>query len=81
MSKDAKIDLVKAFMQLEGNINIGSTCYNYDRNGGIEFAGYIKIEGEAKSRKIVMDKQQVEEINNCNTVMEIYNCYKEMGYF
>ncbi|MED4083906.1 hypothetical protein P4637_03390 [Halalkalibacterium halodurans] len=72
-----KIDLVKAFIQFEGNISINGTCYNFDKNGGIEFSGYTG----SHTRKITMDKYQVEALDNCKTIKEIYECYKEMSYF
>lgn len=70
---DNKIDLIRAFMQVDGQINLNGTCFNYDSQGGVEFTG--------SGLKIVMDKNQVELIKECNTVIEIYECYKEMGYF
>lgn len=72
---ERKIDLVKAFMQVEGGLYINGTCYNYDRDGGVEFST------SNLNYKIVMDKQQVDLINNCKTVQEIYGSYKEMEYF
>lgn len=75
-----KIDLVRAIMQLEGNVKIVGTCFNYDKNGGVEFSGYSKLP-DSKPLKITMDKHQVEAINQCSSVMEIYECYKEMEYF
>jgi hypothetical protein len=79
MSKDSKIDLVKAFMQVEGEVVITSTCNNYDLNGGVLFTGNKEYNNE--QIKITMDKNRVEAINDCNTVLEIYKCYKEMEYF
>lgn len=79
-----KIDLVKSFMQFEGNLEIKGTCYNYDKKGGLCFSGISKTkkdEGIIRPVKITMDKYQIEEINDCTTVEEVYGCYKKMGYF
>lgn len=76
-----KIDLVRTFMQFEGNITLNDVCYNYDRNGGVQFHGHSEDGDKTKSEYIAMDKNQVEAINDCNSINEIYNCYKEMEYF
>lgn len=82
MNEQAKIDLVRSIMQVEGDVHLIGTCYNYNRDGGIEFTGYKNVcDDNNKSISIVMDKYQVMAINDCNTVMEIYECYKEMEYF
>lgn len=81
MSRNANIDLVKAFIQVEGNLDINSVCTNYDHNGGIKFSGYSKEDEEIKQLEIVMNKNQVEAINSCSSVPEIYDCYKEMEFF
>lgn len=84
--KKSKIDLVRAFMQVEGKSKLN--CTTCKKDGGIEFTGskiiYDHVNPyfrEYKSVKIVMDKNQVEAINECQTVTEIYECYKEMEYF
>lgn len=74
-----KIDLVNAFMQVEGDIKLTDTMYSKD--GSVTFSGYKEANGEYKSIKIVLDKDHVEIINNSNSVIEIYECYKEMKFF
>ncbi len=76
---DKKIDLISAFIQFEGDISISSICINYDLKGGVEFTGYRSKDD--KQIKITMDKSQVEAIEQCNTIKEIYDSYKEMEYF
>lgn len=76
---NAKLDLIRSFMQLEGNAKIISTCSNLD--GSVDFTGYQEVNGGTKCIKIVMGKDQKELINEFTSVIEIYNCYKEMGYF
>lgn len=75
------IELVKAFMQVEGEIKINAITTNYNLKGGVNFTGYKEVNGESKPIEIVMDKNQTELVNECKTVMEVYECYKEMGYF
>lgn len=78
---EKKVELIRAFMQIEGDLNITGTCFNYDRKGGVEFSGYIKVGGEPYRITLIMGKRELELINDCNTVQEIYDCYKEMAYF
>jgi len=78
---NANINLVNAFMQVEGNIEFFATCTNYERKGGVKFSGCRITDGERKHIEVTMDKNQVELINECQTVLEIYKCYKEMEYF
>ena len=81
MSKNPKIELIKAIMQIEGNLTISSTGYNYDNKGGVLFRAYKKVDSNFENISIAMDKSQVEAVNDCNSVLEIYDCYKEMEYF
>ncbi len=43
----------------------------------MEFTGYK----DGKHIRIAMDKNQVELINECQGIMEVYEHYKEMEYF
>ena len=81
VSIEKKIDLVRAFMQIEGNVEIKGICYNYNLEGGVSFLTYVEVNKKMQHIDIVMDKNQVELLGECNTVSEIYECYKEMGYF
>jgi hypothetical protein len=64
----AQVDLVKAFIQMEGKINIDMTCEKLD--GSIEF-----------SDKFVLDKENVDLVNECKTIKEVYTAYREMEFF
>lgn len=78
-SMDNKIDLVRAFMQFEGNLRLNMICTNYNLQGGVQFSGH---NNKTKKRiEIVISKEQLENIDECNTVEEIYKAYKEMQYF
>jgi hypothetical protein len=63
-----QVDLIKAFLQMEGNHNIGMTCERLD--GSIEF-----------SNKFVLDKENVDLVNECKTIKEVYAAYREMEFF
>jgi len=76
---DRNIQLIKAIMQIEGEIYLNFTVYNYDGNGGVKFTGYNEYEDIEKC--ITMNKSKVELINKCHGVKEIYDCYKKMSYF
>jgi len=49
------IDLVRTFLQIDGQIKLDGTCFNYDKNGGVEFTGYK----DGRHTRIVMDKNQL----------------------
>ena len=77
MLLEYKIDLIKAFIQVEGEIKLNSTCYNYDSNDGIQFSGY-------KNDRLVnytMDKTQIETLKDDEDIINIYESYKIMEYF
>lgn len=80
MMENIKLDLVRSIMQLEGNCKLDLTCH-YKADSSVKFSGYQVVDGETKEIKIVMDKNQIEAINECESVSEIYECYKEMQYF
>ena len=40
---EKKVDLIKAFMQFEGNITLNSIGYNYDNRGGVRFSGDLGL--------------------------------------
>jgi len=79
--KNRNINLVSGFMEVEGKLKIYGTCGNYDLNGGVEFDAHLDDAELYDNMKIVLDKNQVELINECETVKEIYDCYKEMEFF
>ena len=74
-----KIDLVSAFMQVEGDISLLSIMY--DKDGSVILSGFKEVNGEHEKIKIILDKYQIEIINSANSVIEIYECYKEMQFF
>lgn len=80
MYKEARIDLIKAFIQFNGNVRLTHTTYNYDGEGGVKFSGCY-MDGSTKPIHIVMDKYQVGAVMDCETITELHNCYDEMGYF
>lgn len=75
------INLVGSFMEVEGNLKIYGTCGNYDHKGGISFDAHLDSAELYDNMKIVLDKNQVELVCECKTVIEIYECYKEMEFF
>lgn len=76
------IDLIKSILQIEGRFTINDISENNDANGGITFSGIKKSScGIEVKINIVMDKNKLEEINNCSNVEDIYEHYKGMGYF
>jgi len=79
--KNRNINLVKSFMEVEGRLTTLGTCGNYDLDGGIEFTAHLDASEEFMNISIVLDKYQVELINDCKSVKEIYDCYKEMAFF
>lgn len=81
MPVNPKIELVKAIMQIEGNLTITDTLYNYNFDGSVRFSAYTENNKRNGFFYIVLYKGQVEVINACSTVKEIYDCYKEMEYF
>ena len=78
MNNKSNLDLVRAFLQVERGVNLINTTHSL--NGSVEFSGSKEFNGEHKRVRFVMDKNQVELINECNGVIEIYECYKEMEY-
>lgn len=80
MNGPAKIGLIKAFMQFNGNIRLTNTTLNYDNDGGVRFSGY-SMDGNDDPVNITMDKHQVEAVMACETIEEMYECYTEMEYF
>jgi len=70
-----KVDLIRTFMQVEGEIKLNGTTYNKD--GSVEFTGYENN----KVVKFAMDKSQVEILKNENDIIGIYEFYKEQEYF
>ena len=78
---DKKLELIRSIMQFEGDMTLQGTTYNCNKQGDVQFSGYKDINGELQPIYIALNKYQVEELNNCNTVLEIYNCYKQMEYF
>lgn len=75
-----KLGLVRSFMEVEGNLNLDMTWMGKD--GSVKFSGH-RLYGRCEDRsiKITMDKYQIEAIEECEGVQEIYRCYKEMEYF
>lgn len=78
ITKKAKIDVIKSFMQFYGGFKINLTTYNYNDDGGIRFTG-TKENGD--SIYVVMDKYQVEAIQECETIEELHDVYIEMEFF
>ncbi|WP_342505647.1 hypothetical protein [Sporosarcina sp. FSL K6-2383] len=75
-----KIDLVRSFMQVEGNLKLDMTWM--EKDGSVKFTGSRNYGPDDESRiRITMDKHQVEAIEECETVIGIYARYKDMGYF
>lgn len=68
----AQVDLVKAFLQMEGKVHIDMTCESLD--GSIRFSGNFK-------GYLVLDKDNVDRVNECKTIKEIYTAYREMEFF
>ena len=75
---EKKIALVKAFMQVEGDLFINGTWSNHYNQHYVEFAG---VKSNKDPIKITMDIHQIEAIDQHKSVSEIYDCYKEMQYF
>lgn len=66
-------------MQVDGHVELNTTTNNYDEKGGVKFSGHNEVGDEYM--EIVMDRDQVEQINECQSIAEVYACYKEMEYF
>ena len=84
MDIDIKIDLIRTFLQVEGNMKIDLITHNYDYNDGILFTGHAEVNEAFKkfdTVNIAISKHQIDALSDCNTIDEIYNCYKEMEYF
>lgn len=74
---NSKIDLIKSFIQLESGIDLNHTTFNYDKNGGIEFSGY----DDNGLVKFTLDKYQIETFNECQTIEEALEFYRDLEYF
>lgn len=73
------INLVKSFMELEGNIDIK---YTMDiMKDHVTFHRVYDIVSGDKLPDIIMTTEQVDLLMECNGIPEIYKCYREMGYF
>lgn len=75
-----KINLVRSFMEVEGDLKLNMTWV--EKDGSVKFTGSRNYGPAEESRiGITMDKHQVDAIEECESVMEIYACYKDMEYF
>lgn len=75
----SKLDLVRCFMEIEGDLRLVSTIYKKD--GGVEYSGYKNFDRENKHIKITIDKSVVKVIDGCKSIPEIYDNYIELEFF
>ena len=68
------LDLIRSFIEVEGNLTIIGTLTS---EKGVTFSGYK----EKANVKFVLDKYEAELISECTTIEDIYEAYKEIGYF
>ena len=80
MHGKAKIDLIKAFMQFNGNLRLDHTTYNYNGDGGVMFSGH-HMDDSNRPISVVMDMHQLHAVMDCRSITELHDCYNEMGYF
>lgn len=81
MTNEFNIDLLSSFIEVEGQVKINGVCFNYDSEGGVQFSGYRKVGRDYERAEIAMNKLQVEAINECIGIREIYECYKDIKPF
>lgn len=80
-----KVDLLKALLQFDGSVMLQHTSYEGD--GDIIFVGSRIYSSNSngmmitKPIRISVDKYQVESLRECATIDDVYEVYKEMGYF
>lgn len=72
-----KLDLIKSFIQFDQKYKILSTTYNYDNKNGVSFSGYKTPESSAT---FVLTSNQVELIDKCDNIKDIYNIYIRIYY-
>jgi len=73
------VNLISALLEVDGNLKITLFEGNYNK-GGIKFSGH-HLDDECSPVNIVLDKDQIEIINDCKGIEEVYNCYMELEIF
>ncbi|GAK03309.1 hypothetical protein JCM19037_1623 [Geomicrobium sp. JCM 19037] len=74
-----RINLIKALIAVDGDLEMGGT--SIARDGSVTMGGYKRNYKELASVNYYIEKSVMEELNQVNTFDEMYEIYKEIGYF
>lgn len=77
---EKKIDLIKALIQIKSEVRLFQTCYNYGKDGSAAFSGYSDISENTELITIVIDRNQVQFISKCGSILEINEYFNQMKY-
>ena len=76
--KQQKVSLVRSFLQFDNKIDIIGTCTHLDDS--VTFSGYEVERNKATPVYITLSKRQMESLQKCETIPEIYKNYKNMRF-
>ncbi|KAB2335067.1 hypothetical protein [Bacillus mesophilum] len=74
-----RVNVVRALIGIEGNLVMTNTEGRID--GSVVLHGYKRDYKEIKTVKFLVGKDEIESLNEAKNFSEVYEIYKEIGYF